>query len=33
MTTAEQSIDNLTLSIKQEIQIQAPLETAFAALL
>jgi uncharacterized protein YndB with AHSA1/START domain len=32
-TTAAQSIDNLTLSIKQEIHIQAPLETAFAALL
>src|ERR1700733_10473242 len=33
MTTATQSIDNLTLNIKQEIHIKAPLETAFAALL
>jgi uncharacterized protein YndB with AHSA1/START domain len=33
MTTAAQSIENLTLNIKHEIQIKAPLETAFAALL
>jgi uncharacterized protein YndB with AHSA1/START domain len=33
MTTATQSIDNLTLNIKQEIHIKAPLEIAFAALL
>src|ERR1700689_1483582 len=33
MTTAAQSIDNLTLNIQQEIHIKAPLETAFAALL
>lgn len=31
--TAARSIENLTLSIKQEIHVKAPLETTFAALL
>ena len=33
MTATEQSVENLTLTINQEIRVQAPLEVAFAALL
>ena len=33
MSPTEQSIENLTLTINQEIQIQAPLDITFAALL
>lgn len=33
MTPTAPSIENMTLSIKQEIQVDAPLDTTFAALL
>jgi hypothetical protein len=33
MIPTDQSLENLTLSINQEIHVQAPLETTFAALL
>jgi uncharacterized protein YndB with AHSA1/START domain len=33
MITTEQTLEDLTLTINQEIQVQAPLETTFAALL
>jgi hypothetical protein len=32
MTAIPQSIDNLTLSLTQEIHVRAPLETTFASL-
>jgi uncharacterized protein YndB with AHSA1/START domain len=33
MTPTAQAVENMTLSIKQEIHVQAPLDTTFAALL
>ena len=33
MTATERSVDDLTLTINQEIHVQAPLDTTFAALL
>ena len=33
MIATEQTLENLTITINQEIQVQAPLDTTFAALL